>query len=399
LKRTITYLFIAVMIIAVDTSCKWNNGLPSLKETFSAEDKIPFGTYVCRKQLAQFYYHNTILDKNKNFAKTLQDISDTGSIYICISKNLFLSKKDKQAMLNYVSAGNSLFISSSYIDEDLLTELHCTESREAVASVGMNYTSEAMDTSAYNDQDKYGYYYFPFRNYFSGFDSSASTILGKNENGLVDFIIVYYGKGRFYLHCEPRAFSNYFLLQKNNYHYLQNAFSYTSENPDHVFWDDHYNKHNFKDPNDDGNGALSVLLHYPPMAWAFWLALSLLLLYVLFGGKRRQRIIKVIPPNTNTTVAFTETVGRLYYQQKDNKNIADKMITYLLEHIRNQYFLNTNQLNDTFIETLSRKSSISKDIMEGLFKTIIEIRQGDKVTDEQLLSFNQQIGNFYKNKI
>jgi hypothetical protein len=68
----------------------------------------------------------------------------------------------------------------------------------------------------------------------------------------------------------------------------------------------------------------------------------------LFDSKRRQRIIKPLQPNINTSVAFTETVGRLYLQKKDNRNIADKMITYFLEHIRNQYFLNTNQLNDEF---------------------------------------------------
>ena len=93
-------------------------------------------------------------------------------------------------------------------------------------------------------------------------------------------------------------------------------------------------------------------MKHPPLAFAFWLSLILLLLYILFGGKRVQRIIEQLKPNENTTVTFTETIGRLYLQKKDNKNIADKMITYFNEYIRNTYFLNTNLVNDDFIAVL-----------------------------------------------
>jgi hypothetical protein len=135
------------------------------------------------------------------------------------------------------------------------------------------------------------------------------------------------------------------------------------------------------------------------MAWAFWLILSLLALFILFDSKRRQRIIKPLQPNINTSVAFTETVGRLYLQKKDNRNIADKMITYFLEHIRNQYFLNTNQLNDEFMDTLTRKSNMQLLQTQKLFGTIHEIQQSQQINDQQLLSLNQQIENFYKHKI
>ena len=67
-------------------------------------------------------------------------------------------------------------------------------------------------------------------------------------------------------------------------------------------------------------------MKHPPLQYAFWLSLLLLLLYILFAGKRMQRIIPLVKPNENTTVTFTETIGRLYLQKKDNKNIANVLI-------------------------------------------------------------------------
>jgi hypothetical protein len=124
----------------------------------------------------------------------------------------------------------------------------------------------------------------------------------------------------------------------------------------------------------------------------------MLLLYILFGGKRRQRIIPEIKPNQNSSVAFTETVARLYLQKHDNKNVADKMITYFFEFIRNNYFLNTNVGNKEFITALSRKSGVSEENTIALFNAINTANQSITIDDYQLLSLNEQIQQFYKKR-
>ena len=103
-----------------------------------------------------------------------------------------------------------------------------------------------------------------------------------------------------------------------------------------------------------------------------------------------------IKPNENTSVTFTETIGRLYLQKKDNKNIAEKMTTYFNEHVRNNYFLNTNVINDEFITTLSRKSGVEKNRVESLYRAISHVHNNAVVDDYQLLSLNEQIQHFYK---
>ena len=386
------------MLAACMSSCTSSPqyDLPPLRETFSRYDNDPFGAAVFHNQIGQRFSHNTINHTTDNFAKTWSLLTDTGSLYICISKHLYLSPSDKDAMLNYVNAGNSMFISCEDIDSTLLNELAC---RDSVIKMSEDYlypglldhTAEKTETLDNNGMHyKYSYYYYPFINYFSEYDTSTTQILGRNENGLPDFILVSYGKGYFYLHCEPRAFSNYFLLQNDNFKYLQNAFSLASEIPVHVFWDDHYYKHNYRDAADDNlSGGGSA---FP------WMLVIVLLIYIVFNGKRRQRVIREIAPNTNSTMAFAETMGRLYYQEKNNKNITDKMITYFLEHTRNQYFINTSQLNDIFIDTLSRKSSVQKSIVESLIRMIVKFQQLDRITDKEVLALSKQIEKFHKNK-
>lgn len=403
MKNFVLYALLLLLVITLCTSCNVQQPvIPSLKETFSKKDKNPFGSYVFYSQVKQLFYNNELHSKNENFETVWQNIADTASIYISVSKNLFLSEAGQKAMLSYVNNGNSLFISSENIDSSLLDSLGCKTLRPNLYEeqlADMRYTSVEVDTVFYERTQPYSYFYFPLNRHFTQYDTSTTNVLGTNQWGKVNFIEVYYGKGRFYLQCEPRALSNYFLLQKQNYRYLQHIFAFTNATPEHIYWDDYYNKKNYPLTGQGSKNAFQILLQYPATARALWLSLFLLAVYILFGGKRRQRIVAAIVPNTNTTVAFTETVGRLYLQKKDNRNIAGKMIMYFQEHIRKQYYLNTSLVNDDFITTLSRKAAVPKETTEALFQSISFVQHSSAVTDQQLLLLNQQIEEFYKNKI
>lgn len=394
-----TYLFLILSaIVFISCNPRANKYLPPLTETFSKNDKNPFGAYIAYRQLGTMFHRNTIKDKKQSFDKTWNNISDTGSMYICISDNLYLNEDEVRAMLAYVNAGNTLFIASNYIDKALLDELSCKENF-AAAQVFQSFDT-MRNTNTLFRETPYSYYYRPFKNSFNYKDSVFTKVLGVNEQNKPNFILKFHGRGKIFLHCDPKAFSNYFLLKNENYQYLQNAFAYTNSYPDHLYWDDYYYRLSSRRRSNSGDdksfSSLSEILKHPPLAWAFWLSLLLLALYILFGIKRRQRIIEKRKPNENTTVTFTETIGRLYLQKKDNKNIAEKMTTYFNEYIRNNYFLNTNVVNDDFITTLSRKSGVDKNIVESLYRAIQHAHESITVDDYQLLSLNHQIQHFYK---
>jgi hypothetical protein len=224
-------------------------------------------------------------------------------------------------------------------------------------------------------------------------------IVGYNENNQPNCVVFFLGKGRLYLHCDPRAFSNYFLLTANNYAYMKQLMQMMSKKPGNIFWDDYYNKINFKEEKKRSLSALRTILEQPPLAMAFWIVLLMLLCYILFNGKRKQRIIPVIKPVENTSIAFTQAIAGLYMAEKNNKNIAEKMVTHLNEHIRSRYFLSGQVVNTNFISTLSKKSGVPFDAVQSMYNAIQQVQLSEELSDFELLSLNEQIQEFYKKRI
>ena len=400
MKFKFTYL---VLILATGfflSGCmRKSSRLPSLVETYSKTDKKPFGADIAYRQIEQMYNGNIIRDKQKGFKNTWQNISDTGALYICLAPKLYVNSEEAEAMMDYVDAGNSLFIAAGYIDNVLLQKTGCDALYTDLSIEKMTrFMKDTKVRSALHPDFNFSYYYYPFQNHFIDIDSSDTRVLGFNDVGKPNFIVQFRGKGKLYLHCDPRAFSNYFLLKDNNFEYLKNVLAFTQAEPQHVYWDDYYHKQRNRRNEDNDFSTFSEIMKHPPLAWAFWLSLILLLLYILFGGKRLQRIIEKRKPNENTTVTFTETIGRLYLQKKDNKNIADKMIMYFNEYIRNTYFLNSNHVNDDFVAVLSRKSGVEKEKVDTLYRSITATQGTAVVSDYQLLSLHEQIQQFYKNR-
>jgi len=406
LTKIITYLVVFCGLLLLG-SCdgfgsKGSRKMPSLVETYSKRDKRPFGANIAYRQIEAMYSGNVIRDKRQSFIKTWESISDTAAVYFIVAPGLFVNEEEVDAMMDFVYSGNDLVISAGLFDDLLMKRIHANQ-----LFIRLNFDdmpgnmNNTGAVSVVKPEDRYAYFYYPFQSRFTNIDSSRTKVLGYNDNKEPNSIVYFHGRGRLFLQCEPRALSNYFLLKDNNYQYLQHVMSFTSTQPEHVYWDDYYHKIRYrkKSSTDDNDfSTFGELKKNPPLMYAFWLALILLLLYILFGGKYLQRVIAQRKPNENTTVTFTETIGRLYLQHRDNKNIADKMITYFNEYIRNTYFLNTNHFNDDFVTVLSRKSGLPKEQVDTLYRSIIATQGTASVTDYQLLSLHEQIQNFYKNK-
>ncbi len=394
-----------VFLMAMLFACGNKNGvkLPDMSRNYSKRSKKPFGTYTAYQLLKSKYKKNEITTLTKDFYNSwVNHISGIQSLYVVVSKKLLLSERDLKTMLQFVDNGNQLFISSEYIDQTLLDTLGVQVQYYSEKSlfqpqnptVGpMHYTTVAMADSVVHHPHQYGYFFFPFDANFVNTDSIGANTLGLNETGDPNYISVIYGKGRIFLHLHPEAMSNYFLLRKENHQYFEQVFSYAAPERYAVYWDDYYRI------GQEPNGSFSsftVFLKYPMLKWALFIAIALMLLYIAFGSKRRQRPVPVLVPNTNDSISFVQTIGRLYLQKKDNHNIAHKMITYFMEYIRTHYYLNTSQLNAEFFSSLARKSGVEETAVKEFFQMISQLQESAEINDHQLLELNNRIQLFLK---
>ncbi|MEP6712627.1 MAG: DUF4350 domain-containing protein [Ferruginibacter sp.] len=397
------FYIILCFLLVVQYGCSKKNNLPDLRETYSYKDTKPFGGYTAYSLLVNSFPDNWLGIKTDAFATTASWLSnDSSSLYVSISKKFYVEDRDAEALLDFVYKGNTVFIAASEIDTVLLAKLYCGHENFD----WMFYLAPAVYTQAsvklINDITtasvaSHQYFYFPFLNYFSKINASYGRIIGYNQKAQPNCIVFFWGKGRMFLHCDPRAFSNYFLLKDSNYQYFTQLLQVMPKKPEHVYWDDYYNKKNYQSGGSSFS-TLSAIFRYPALKWAFWIALLLLLLYILFNGKRRQRIVPVVKPVQNSSIAFAEAIAGLYLKEKNNRTIADKMISFFNEYIRSRYFLNTNLANQDFLNTLSRKSGVALDKTETLYRTMQQVANSAEIDDFMLLNLNEQIQQFYKNR-
>ncbi|MBS1975272.1 MAG: DUF4350 domain-containing protein, partial [Bacteroidetes bacterium] len=184
--------------------------------------------------------------------------------------------------------------------------------------------------------------------------------------------------------------TNFFLLHKNNKEYYDDSFSYLPENIKVLVWGDFFRN------NDNDFSPLQFLLSDPSFRWAFWLLFLLFLIIYVFESKRRQQMIPDIAPLRNSSLDFVKTVGRLYYQQRNNLDLAHKMTAHFLSNVRARYSLPTSNLDKNFVEQLSYKSGLKKDLAADLVELIKMIQQKQSLSDEELIGFNQKVEEFYK---
>ena len=396
------YIIIGLPLLA-GYGCKKKDALPDLRENYNYKDTRPFGGYVAYHILVNSFADNWLVIKDEPFASTAKwQKGDSSSLYISISKKFYADESDANALMDFVYKGNTVFIAASEIDTVLLSKLYCRQENfdwmfYMIPSIYTNASVRIVKGLTTEKNHLLQYFYLPFTNYFSEINATYGRKVGYNQNDQPNCIVFFWGKGKMYLHCDPRALSNYFLLKDNNYQYFTQLLQLMPEKPEHVYWDNYYNKKNYK----SGNGSfstLSAIFKYPPLKWAFWISLLLLLLYILFNGKRRQRIVPVIKPVQNSSVAFAEAIAGLYLKEKNNKTIAGKMITYFNEYIRSRYFLNTNVINSDFLTALSRKSGVAFDKIETLYRTMQQVAGSMEIDDFILLNLNEQIQQFYKNR-
>lgn len=371
--------------------------------TYINKDKNPFGTYVLYEELETLFPNEEKIELKKNPYDYFDGEYDyetetykTSGNYICIDRYMFtIDEEASDEILNFVSHGNSAFIAANAFSDTFKDSLGFYVENEVAMYEMVNKVQHTKATLSFTNnelEDTYQLEKNILESHFSAIDSSKTTVLGHqtiNGEKQTNFIKVKYHNGYFYLHTQPISFTNFHVL--NNQQYAANVFSFLPS--DKLFWDPHTR---YRKDSDDYNktSSLSYFLSKPELRWAFILAILSLVLFVLFNARRKQRIIPIIKPLKNTTVDFTHTIGNLYYQQNNHKDIIHRKIVFFLERIRTQYYLDTQNLNQEFIEKLSTKSSKPVGEVKLLINTIMRLNNNHLSTEDDLLRLNQLIEKF-----
>ncbi len=369
--------------------------------TLRKADKNPYGTFVAYEDLKFLFPYAQMLDNEKSPADKSSFVSDYSSysesvsgraLYVIITPSFYPDDKEYEALLRFVGAGNHVFVSSFSWSSNFTDSL----SLDIYQPNTFVQFSDSLEVSIKHPitRDTVGFAY-PGKSddtYFTRYDSNYSSVVGHERMHPNVIRQAYQGGGSITIHSDPLAFSNFFLLHKKNAAYYDENFSYFPENIHTVVWDQYFR---YKRNGSDFN-SLQVIFANKGFRTAFWLALLLFALIYLFESKRKQRIIPIIKPHKNTSLDFVKTVGRLYHQYHDNKNLGMKMTAHLMEYIRQKYNIPTATLDHQFVSKLAFKSGYPEDKLQHMIYKSKMIHDFTSVSDEELMEFHRQTEDFYK---
>ncbi|HVB03651.1 MAG TPA: DUF4350 domain-containing protein [Chitinophagaceae bacterium] len=375
-------LIYGILLISSPKRMDWTLSL-------SGQDKIPYGAYVVFHQLGSLFHRARISRSATTADETLRSRVDSGSLYLVLARDISMDSLDTRSILSWVSRGNQVFLAAQQWDGPLMDSLGLSgnTSWSAVKSGRFNFVNPLLRRNKnFGFPGETGGAFFPIQ------DSGRVEVLGTDSLGNINFARISEGRGAVYVNAIPLAFTNYAALYGNQCAYINGALSYIPQGTRQVIWDQYYKKRSTPSRN-----PLRAILGNEDLKWAWYLALVTLLLYVLFNGKRTQRVIPVILPLQNTSLEFAETVGRLYYQRRDNKNIAEKMINALMDHFRRQFRLSPGRQLPEFRDQLARRAGLSQEKVRELLELVDEAEHAATVSDELLLRMDNCMDQFYTN--
>lgn len=358
--------------------------------TFAHSDKNPYGAYAYGELLPDLFPGKKIFHSYKTLYELKDSLSATDNIVI-IASNFSADEEDTKILLRHVEKGGSAFISAEYFRGYFADSIKIS-TYDYFFKIGnifgkrdssyLKFTNASLDTlkEFYFRRDN-------IHNYFNEFDTSRTTVVAKNDYGYPVTIRMKIGKGNLILNATPLMFSNIYLLSSGNNEFVGKTLSYLPVR--NVTWTEYYHQGRM-----ESSTPLRFILTNEPLRWAYYITLLSILTFMIFELKRRQRIIPIIKPLSNTTLEFVGTVGNLYFQSGEHKNIAEKKIQFFMDQLRTKYWLNTSVLDETFAQILATKTGRNVQESRDLIKIVGAIRSKEKISAQELMDLNKKIESF-----
>jgi hypothetical protein len=387
MKNFKLYIFMSALLLIIYLVAQYNKPQQvDWAETLNNTHKSPFGTYVVYNRIKDIFPGAAVKTFREPPYNVINDKGIQHGVYIIVGGSVNITEEDYNKLVQYIKNGNEVFIAASDFGQYLRKRIK--------VETQYNFGSESGTPIRLLNQDFKNHWYKIDRGTtngkFSNFDTTRALVLGENKGHDVNYIKYKMGKGALYLNANPLMFSNYSLLQNTGASYASKALSHLQKN-NIVIWDEYYTQGRVGDES-----IMRVFLRYAQLRWAFYIAFFSLLAFVLYEMKRRQRIIPVINPLSNATIEFVNVVGQVYYEQRNNSNIAQKKATYLLEYWRSKYNVSTQKLNDELAYAVAQKSGADINLLNSLITQITLVRNNKSVSDQELIQFNQNIEQFHK---
>lgn len=379
---------------------------------YNAKASKPYGFSVLNDAMPKLFKNakvNTVTVSNTIFNNPNPEQK---SAYIVLAQSIDYGEEEMWQLENWLLEGNDVFLIANNFGKELSKYLYLEENKYWYSAsnnqIGLNKLSDTAGANttiqmlAGFDKNKTyvsNAYVMPI--FGEGFQfikdtkdadtfANAAKVISTIDSNLANAVLFEVGQGRLIVMSTPLAFSNYALLQGNNHQYLEDVLSYMSPDVKSIYLGIGVKR----SPN---HSNFSEIWKHKSTRTAMLLALFGILIYVLTNLRRKQNIIPIVKPLVNDSKSFVETIASLYYNKRNNRNLAQKMIQHFFEMVRTNYKLNTNQIDQEFRDKLSLRSGRTVDETAAVLYQIKSVLEDTVIVDDKYLhSLYNNIKKFHK---
>lgn len=354
--------------------------------TYVNTDKNPFGTYILCERSSDFMKEGLSLSR-----KTISELEEEKNLLL-LANRVPLGEADVDALFQKISDGGTVFIGSETVPFLLLDSLnHIFKNEELITTsvyspLKKNLFEQERDTLLLlSDSSKY---LFPKSLTKRFFKVDADSLVNYkinmvSNNKLITQVEAQIGKGKLILSLNPKLFTNFGMLYDSSYSLVPKLLTSFSGKKTH------YTMY-YQTGRNEARTPFRYILRQPPLRWALYITLLLVVLFLVVSSRRKQRAIPIVAPPENTTVKYVKTLGKLYYEEGDNQGILQKQIQYFYGQIKIKHHL-TPSYENNFHQKLADRTGVEKRKIKELFESIQDVKNGKSIQNNQLIEITKQI--------
>lgn len=398
---TITYL-----ILTAKNHAEWDVSLKPNRE-------MPYDLSLMKALLRERTEGKLQIEVRKQLAEGLptfrkKDSDHTNLLYFFAGEDYFATTNDLDTLLGFVQEGNTalLFVQEALDSSKFRSEVFSEEVidydfsfRVETDSIELALSPEATETHCFPFvvEDSTSSYLWRFNSLELAEKANAKVLLWGRQYGETFrpvLMRIPYGKGEVYYSMNPLLFSNYYLKEEKHFALFQEVFKDLTDAP--VYWDLTSQRYIYERPDGSGRpkqpSPLSYILSQEPLAWAWYSGLALLALFLVFGTKRKSKLIPVLQTPKNTTRTFGEAISALYFKRRDHDAVARMYRQSFLEHLRGQLYISLPINHPDLPEVLLRKTHYNK---EALLALLEALQKEEELSAQELLHLEERLQTFF----
>jgi len=381
-------LYIAVFTLVLISACQRPT---DWYPYYESEHKEAYGTKVFQEQLENIFPSATTEIVKERTDELLTNQAYELSTYMYVNPYFYPDSAEYKQLERFAISDNALFIVTSDDNAQCLKDHDITLAQKEDSV--FRFTLTKLDVL---DQE----YELASRtssvNYFKTIPSYASVIgtVTVGDSTFPNFIAIRLGgyNNKLYLHAQPDVYSNYHMLKDQDGLYALNTLSYLKYNT-YFLWDGYGTQRRYTTPPSDGDteGLLRYVFGSKSLTYALITLAALLLLFFGFNYKRITRAIPILRPERNNSIDFMKMVSNLFVAEENQIAVAKYRANFILDRIKEKYFLDTAEINEDFRKALATKTQVEEQQLRSFVAQLNKIKNSNYLDKAGFIRFSEAI--------